>query len=384
MMRRRSGRKGIKAGMDLVIFGAQGTALGAYEAIHNLYPIRNIRCFLVTERGDNAEYLSGVPVLELETFANALSTEEKEDLEILIATPENMMPEIETSLESHGFFCHVRLTSSRWSELMHCYCAGEKDFMPLRALPVGYHRANMHVFMAKFHKDKELSARYGLPEWITPIQVGAVLSPRRVANILDCDGENISAKNGNYSELTALYWIWRNRLGGGSTDSLGSDPSGSVRNEYYGLSHYRRILEFTEDDVLRLVDNGVDVVLPYPMPYEPDIEEHHKRYLKEADWKAVRRAVQELQPGYAKAFEGILKQKYFYNYNIILARKEVLKEYCDWLFPILERVEELSIPRGAERSDRYIGYVGETFTTLYFLSQKMRLDIKHVGVRFLT
>ena len=384
MMRRRSGRKGIKAGMDLVIFGAQGTALGAYEAIHNLYPIRNIRCFLVTERGDNAEYLSGVPVLELETFANALSTEEKEDLEILIATPENMMPEIETSLESHGFFCHVRLTSSRWSELMHCYCAGEKDFMPLRALPVGYHRANMHVFMAKFHKDKQLSARYGLPEWITPIQVGAVLSPRRVANILDCDGENISAKNGNYSELTALYWIWRNRLGGGSTDSLGSDPSGSVRNEYYGLSHYRRILEFTEDDVLRLVDNGVDVVLPYPMPYEPDIEEHHKRYLKEEDWKAVRRAVQELQPGYAKAFEGILKQKYFYNYNIILARKEVLKEYCDWLFPILERVEELSIPRGAERSDRYIGYVGETFTTLYFLSQKMRLDIKHVGVRFLT
>lgn len=384
MMRRRSGRKGIKAGMDLVIFGAQGTALGAYEAIHNLYPIRNIRCFLVTERGDNAEYLSGVPVLELETFANALSTEEKEDLEILIATPENMMPEIEASLESHGFFCHVRLTSSRWSELMHCYCAGEKDFMPLRALPVGYHRANMHVFMAKFHKDKELSVRYGLPEWITPIQVGAVLSPRRVANILDCDGENISAKNGNYSELTALYWIWRNRLGGGSTDSLGSDPSGSVRNEYYGLSHYRRILEFTEDDVLRLVDNGVDVVLPYPMPYEPDIEEHHKRYLKEADWKAVRRAVQELQPGYAKAFEGILKQKYFYNYNIILARKEVLKEYCDWLFPILERVEELSIPRGAERSDRYIGYVGETFTTLYFLSQKMRLDIKHVGVRFLT
>lgn len=381
MMRRRSGRKGIKAGMDLVIFGAQGTALGAYEAIHNLYPIRNIRCFLVTERGNNAEYLSGVPVLELETFANSLSTEEKEDLEILIATPENMMPEIETSLESHGFFCHVRLTSSRWSELMHCYCAGEKDFMPLRALPVGYHRANMHVFMAKFHKDKELSARYGLPEWITPIQVGAVLSPRRVANILDCDGENISAKNGNYSELTALYWIWRNRLG--------SDPSGSAGNEYYGLSHYRRILEFTEDDVLRLVDNGVDVVLPYPMPYEPDIEEHHRRYLKEEDWKAVRRAVWELQPEYSKAFPSVLEQKYLYNYNIILARKGVLAEYCEWLFPILSRVEELSVPRGKDRADRYIGYIAETLETLYFMYHaacqpaENRLNIMHAGCRFL-
>ena len=412
MMRRRSGRKGIKAGMDLVIFGAQGTALGAYEAIHNLYPIRNIRCFLVTERGDNAEYLSGVPVLELETFANSLSTEEKEDLEILIATPENMMPEIETSLESHGFFCHVRLTSSRWSELMHCYCAGEKDFMPLRALPVGYHRANMHVFMAKFHKDKELSARYGLPEWITPIQVGAVLSPRRVANILDCDGENISAKNGNYSELTALYWIWKNRLrcpadgigvhpsdraeerpsgglGGGSSARPGSAPSGSTGNAYYGLSHYRRILEFTEDDVLRLVDNGVDVVLPYPMPYEPDIEEHHRRYLKEEDWKVVRRAVWELQPEYSKAFPSVLEQKYLYNYNIILARKEVLAEYCEWLFPILSRVEELSVPRGKDRADRYIGYIAETLETLYFMYHaacqpaENRLNIMHAGCRFL-
>jgi hypothetical protein len=412
MMRRRSGRKGIKAGMDLVIFGAQGTALGAYEAIHNLYPIRNIRCFLVTERGNNAEYLSGVPVLELETFANSLSTEEKEDLEILIATPENMMPEIETSLESHGFFCHVRLTSSRWSELMHCYCAGEKDFMPLRALPVGYHRANMHVFMAKFHKDKELSARYGLPEWITPIQVGAVLSPRRVANILDCDGENISAKNGNYSELTALYWIWKNRLrcpadgigvhpsdraeerpsgglGGGSSARPGSAPSGSTGNAYYGLSHYRRILEFTEDDVLRLVDNGVDVVLPYPMPYEPDIEEHHRRYLKEEDWKAVRRAVWELQPEYSKAFPSVLEQKYLYNYNIILARKEVLAEYCEWLFPILSRVEELSVPRGKDRADRYIGYIAETLETLYFMYHaacqpaENRLNIMHAGCRFL-
>ena len=412
MMRRRSGRKGIKAGMDLVIFGAQGTALGAYEAIHNLYPIRNIRCFLVTERGDNAEYLSGVPVLELETFANSLSTEEKENLEILIATPENMMPEIETSLESHGFFCHVRLTSSRWSELMHCYCAGEKDFMPLRALPVGYHRANMHVFMAKFHKDKQLSARYGLPEWITPIQVGAVLSPRRVANILDCDGENISAKNGNYSELTALYWIWKNRLrcpadgigvhpsdraeerpsgglGGGSSARPGSASSGSTGNAYYGLSHYRRILEFTEDDVLRLVDNGVDVVLPYPMPYEPDIEEHHRRYLKEEDWKAVRRAVWELQPEYSKAFPSVLEQKYLYNYNIILARKEVLAEYCEWLFPILSRVEELSVPRGKDRADRYIGYIAETLETLYFMYHaadkpaKNRLNIMHAGCRFL-
>ncbi len=377
--------------MDLAIFGAQGIALGAYEAIHNLYPVRNIRCFLVSERGNNAEYLSGIPVWELKQFSEALSEEEKADIEILIATPENVMPVIEAALEEYGLFCHVRLTSPRWSELMDYHYVCGKAYMPLRALPVGYSKADIHIFMAKFHKDKPLSGSYTLPEWITPIQVGAVLSTRRVAGILDCDGENISAKNGNYSELTALYWIWKNRLTHLSDQLRFQLPDNqklcladNSEMEYYGLAHYRRILDFTEDDVLRLVDNGVDVVLPYPMPYEPNIEEHHKRYLKEKDWEAVQKAVQEISPEYAEEFCRILNQKYFYNYNMILARKDVLAQYCSWLFSILERVEELSIPKGADRADRYIGYIGETLATLYFMVQKKELNIMHVGCRFLT
>lgn len=361
--------------MDLVIYGAQGTALGAYEAIHNLYPVRKIHCFLVTERGANGEFLAGLPVLEVETFARGLSVKEKEHIEVLIATPENVMGTIEKKLEANGLNCHVRLTSSRWAELMSYHYVCDKEFMALSALPVGYHRAGMHLFMAKFYKDQPLSGDYHLPEWVTPIQVGAVLCGERVANLLDCDGEHISEKNGNYSELTALYWIWKNRLIPGSCDG---------QFEYYGLTHYRRILEFSEDDVLRLVDNDVDVVLPYPMPYEPDIQVHHERYLKKEDWNAVLRAVSEIRPEYREPLEHVLKQKYLFNYNIMLAKKHVLADYCNWLFPILERVEELSIPKGTERSDRYIGYVGETLATLYFMINRRTLTITYTGCRFLT
>lgn len=148
--------------------------------------------------------------------------------------------------------------------------------------------------------------------------------------------------------------------------------------------HYRRILDITEDDLFRLVNNDQDVVLPYPMPYEPNIEKHHERYLKKEDWDAVRKAVMELQPGYADAFHEILKQRFLYNYNIIVARKNVLADYCGWLFPILERVEELSVPRGSERADRYIGYIGETLETLYFMHNRDRLNISHAGCIFLS
>lgn len=361
--------------MNLAIYGAQGIALGTYLAIHSLYPIRKIECFLVSKRDENAKFLAGIPVLELDTYAESLSETEKVNIEILIATPENVMPEIEKKLDEKGMQCHVRLTSTRFAQLQSFYCACDREFMPLTALPVGYHKADMHIFMAKFYKDRELSEKYLKSDWITPIQVGAVLCKERVANILDCEGEHISEKNVNYSELTALYWIWKNRLNG----QWSANADG-----YYGLCHYRRILELSDDDVLRLEDNAVDVVLPYPMSYEPNIEEHHKRYIKESDWNALLRALEELSPQYAAVFPDILAQTRLYNYNIIIAKKKILADYCSWLFPILERVEELSIPRGSERNDRYIGYMGETLATLYFMANKNRINIVHTGCRFLT
>lgn len=108
---------------------------------------------------------------------------------------------------------------------------------------------------------------------------------------------------------------------------------------------------------------------------------HHKRYLKEGDWTALLTALKELEPEYAEAFPKVLGQRYMYNYNVILAKREVLREYCEWLFPILERTEELSFPKGEDRSDRYIGYMGETLETLYFMKNAERLNIVHTGCR---
>ena len=67
----------------------------------------------------------------------------------------------------------------------------------------------------------------------------------------------------------------------------------------------------------------------------------------------------------------------------MIARKEIFQNYCNWLFPILERTEELSEPKGNERADRYIGYLGENLTTLYFMYHKKDLNIVYTGRRML-
>lgn len=359
--------------MELIIYGAQGIALGVYRALKRLCPQREIPCFLVTEMGGNEPFLAGLPVRELKEFSLGLSQAQKDNIEVLICTPENVMNAIEDSLDETGFYCHVRMDSMRWAEMMQFAYAKEGEFVPLSAYPVGYHKPVLHVYQAKFYKDVPLVNSDRIPDYMIGIQVGTAQTDMRVADVLDNCADHISDKNGNYSELTGLYWMWKNVI----------LADANAHEGYYGLAHYRRYLHLSEDDLLRMQDNDIDVILPYPMPYEPDIEAHHKRYLSDSEWAAVLQALEELQPEYASAFQDILQQSYLYNYNIIIAKGNILADYCRWLFPILFRVEKIIDPDGVRKPNRFIGYVGETLETLYFMYHKRELRIAHAGCRFL-
>ncbi len=359
--------------MNLAIFGAQGYALGAYEAVKTLYPEQEVECFLVSSLPGNASTLAGKSVVEIEAFTKDMSDEEKKDTLVYIATPENVQDEVAELLEGYGLTNYVRVDSAKWTGLMEQYFAKTGECKTLAALPSGNEKPDVYVYLAKFYKDRPLKNTYSVSKYVHPIQVGAANTETRIAYLADDLGDNISHKNPNYSELTGLYWIWKNAL------CVGEDTD----NQYYGLCQYRRMFELSDEDLGRLVENGVDVILPYPLPYEPNIHAHHERYIKDVDWNALNQALRELQPEYADAFEDILDQRYLFNYNVILAKKKVLRDYCAWLFPILERTEELSVPKGADRADRYIGYIGETLETLYFMYNADKLNIVHTNCRML-
>lgn len=350
----------------ITIFGAKSIALGTYHAIHTLYPEQWIDAFLVTSKENNPDTLVGLAVVELSLY------EDKEAC-VLIATPENVHEEIVQMLDEQGFHDYVCIDSRKEALLMEKYYEKIGEFASAHTLQdVGKitKKPKLEVYVAKFYKDQQLKNTYDFRDWQIPIQVGAVLTDVRVTDICDNVGENISAKNVNYCELTALYWIWKNRLNLGMVED---------ENAYYGLFHYRRVLDMSEEDIQKMVENDVDVILPFPMMCEPDIMEHHTRYIKEEDWNAMLQALRELEPDYADAYEKIFPEPYMYNYNMIIAKRQVLADYCAWLFPILERTEELSSPRGSERADRYIGYMGENLLTLYFMYHQKDLKIYHTG-----
>lgn len=343
--------------MELAIFGAKSIALGCYLAIESLYSEHKVKCFLVSSLENNPEILAGLPVIELKDF-------NEKQCKIIIATPENVHNEIIKKLKEYGFNDFICLTSEKENSLMKKYYEKIRKFESIEKLNTGNIKSKLRVFAAKSHKDKTI-VNTNFPEWVSTLQAGADLTDMKICDNADNVGENISRKNLNYCELTVLYWIWKN--------------CDFKEDDYYGLFHYRRMLDIKQDDILKLKENKVDVILPYPLVCEPDIKEHHLRYIKESDWQAMLQALSELQPKYYEAYEKIFSQKYMYNYNMIIATPKVLNDYCNWLFPILEKTEELSTPKENERCDRYIGYIGESLLTLYFLYNSDKLKIVHTG-----
>ena len=360
--------------MTIAIYGAKSIALGVCRAVRALYPEVGVCSFLVSSRQGNPRTLAGLPVREIGEFLRENQNSGQPCPNVLISTPEDVHGEIIQTLIQHGCRCYTCIDSRKEASLMERYFTHLGNFKSLHTLPPGDASVPVHVYMAKSYRDKPLMHSSSIPGWVVPLQVGKALTDVQVAELVDNTGSNISSKNGNYCELTALYWLWKNVL----TKDLETDCG------YYGLYHYRRFLDMREEDLCRLEANHVDAVLPFPTLHEPDIREHHARYLSEPDWLSMQRALSELHPEYAEAMPAIFSQQYLYNYNIIIAKKQVLADYCAWLFPILERTEELSNPKGLERNDRYIGYLGENLLTLYFLYLKNKLNVFHTGRVMLT
>ncbi len=370
--------------MKIAIYGAKSLALGMYRAIELLYPGQECIGFVVNSMENNPSFLAGLPVIEMKELKEKIFPEYRADLHILICTPEDIHESIVAYLIDNGFDNYTCMDSRKEAKLMDEYFVRINQFTSLHALPyeeVGAEGKDISIesYQAKFYKDRPLKNTYKLPDWIIPIQVGTSLTDVRVTDVCDNRGDNISHKNVNYCELTALYWLWKNKIINVSCDGQEGDSK-----KYFGLCHYRRILDIDNIDILRLIANDVDVVASYPTLHEPDIKEHHARHLSEEDWEAMLKALEEIWPEYRTAYEDIFSQEYLYNYNMMIAKREVLADYCAWLFPILQRTEELTTPRGWERSDRYIGYMGENLMTLYLLYNKDRLNIVHTGRLMLT
>lgn len=348
----------IRGSKNWYIYGAGIVAYNIYIAMKKTYGV-SPKAFIVTTKKEKEEFIPNEWIVEWESERERLV-----GAKILVATPEVYHGEIVSGLEQAGVDQYILVDADLEYKIMaEYYRIGRKiclleDFHREETCSRG--KQNLKVYMAKCHKDRVLHKKYAIPDYIMPIQVGAVFTDEKIADIRDDEGCNISYKNQNYSELTATYWVWKN------TD-----------HDYKGICHYRRMLLLSEDE-LSVIQNGlVDAVLPLPFECPNCMEEQYKRYINRRDLEYLLVAIRDLYPEQINHISTIMKGKYIYNYNMLIAKKEVFDDYCEWNFSILKQAEKYCDVY-QNRNDRYAGYLGELLFTIYFLMHKEEYEIRHV------
>ncbi|MBR6981969.1 MAG: DUF4422 domain-containing protein [Ruminococcus sp.] len=211
--------------------------------------------------------------------------------------------------------------------------------------------------------------KYSMPSLngYLPIQVGAALHDD-LGYLKDSEGDEISRKNPNYCELTALYYIWKN-----CTDSI------------VGMVHYRRyfctkrtvhpqqfILSY--DEAAKLLQE-YDIIMPYKMYRKGlTIKEDYEKNHKASDYDTCRKVIQEKYPDYLQAFDETSNQKTLFQYNMFICKKPLFDAYCQWLFDILFEVERrVDISEYDAYNQRIFGFLSERLFNVWLRHEKLRV-----------
>lgn len=210
-----------------------------------------------------------------------------------------------------------------------------------------------------------------------PIAVGKELNnDKSCFYVKDSTGENISEKNPNYCELTALYWIWKN----------------DIASDVKGLCHYRRY--FTKYSVshstkgiynLKEIEkffskDGYDLVVSNQAYSVRGVVDAYLDCGYEKDLITTRDTIKKLYPDYLDAFDKVMNGCCGTVANMMITTNKLFNDYSRWLFDILFEVEKNTDLTGySVQEKRIYGYISERLLGVYIEKHK-ELKVKRCRI----
>ena len=211
-----------------------------------------------------------------------------------------------------------------------------------------------------------------------PIHVGKALNLNKDFGYqTDNIGENISKKNPYYSELTAIYWAWKN-----------------LRTDNIGLAHYRRHFCYkkkrtdwnsilTSDEAQKLCSK-YDLILPRKRKlFIETVYSHYNHTFDGKHFDDTRQIIASHAPEYLAAFDKVMNGRSLHLFNMFIMKKELFHQYCEWMFPILEKLEKYYDLKSMDPFQaRLIGRVSERLLDVWITKNKLpykEIDYLYLG-----
>ena len=199
-----------------------------------------------------------------------------------------------------------------------------------------------------------------------PVMAGAALGHGQLPEgyLRDDTGLNISEKNRGFCELTAMYWIWKN-----------------TENDIAGLCHYRRYFASSQRKEQIITNEEAEHLLKYyevllPKARNYYFETNYTQYAHAhhaADLDITRAIIAERHPEYLDEFDKCMGVRSGHRFNMLIARRPLFDEYCEWLFDILFELEKrLDISDYSDRDRRVYGFTAERLMDVWVKTKGLR------------
>lgn len=227
-----------------------------------------------------------------------------------------------------------------------------------------------------------------------PIMAGNSLLIEKTAFTGDDTGNNISAKNRYYSELSGIYWVWKNT----NNEITGTChyrryftlkpeplfyrlkrflyfPVGLFKKRY-GLIYTKNVKLFTDRIIskheIEDLFGKYDAILPQARKLNHTVKTHFKRYHDVNDLYLLETIIKEKYPGFLDAFYKVLNGKRLYANNMFILKNEHFQEFMSWWFDILFEFEKRTdLVKYTGYQQRIFGFLGERLLNVWFMKKKL-------------
>ncbi len=229
-----------------------------------------------------------------------------------------------------------------------------------------------------------------------PIMAGNALLTDPATITGDDTGDNISSKNKYYSELTGIYWAWKNQ----QSEIIGSChyrrfftnkkeplPYQIKRLLYYLVGLHRKRFGIIYTNNVGLFEKAIikkseildilgsyDAIFPQRRKFRYSVKEHYSRYHDLRDLDLIAEILNEKSPEYLPAFESVMSGNRLYANNMFILRKQDYDRFMDWWFEMLFEFESrINKADYKGYQQRIMGFIAERLLTIWVYHQNLRI-----------
>ena len=147
-----------------------------------------------------------------------------------------------------------------------------------------------------------------------------------------------------------------------------------IKKKFNGIVNKRRAV-LTLEEASKILEN-VDIILPKKREYFiENLYSHYKHTMYIEPLDETRKIIEAKYPEYLKEFDLLHKRTSAHMFNMMIMKKELLNEYCEWVFDILFELEsKIDTTKYDSFHSRFYGRVSELLLDVWIKTKCLKYE----------